>query len=199
MSQPSTLRQSRQQWKHQAKERAEQNRDLRKALERLRNERDRAKQALQETHKQRRQQEARPTHLKAHRVWLPLTFFARAHLSVRAVSRVLHVLADWLGIGKAPCPPTVINWVRRLSLVRLQSVKLLQGAARPLLPLTNGLLWMIDTRLPRGTGQLLSVLALEAPHSQLAGCAPGFHHVRGSASSRWGAAPRPPSKTVAVS
>src|SRR6516162_4402555 len=163
MSQQSKLRQSRQQWKHKAKERAEQNRYLRKELERLRHERDRAKQALKEANKQLRQTEARPTHLKAHRVWLTLTLFARAHLSVRAVSRVLHVLADWLGIGKAPCPPTVINWVRRLSLVRLQSVKLLQGAARPLLPLTNGLLWMIDTRLPRGTGQLLSVLALEAP------------------------------------
>jgi hypothetical protein len=46
MSQQSKLRQSRQQWKHKAKERADQNRYLRKALERLRNERDRAKQAL---------------------------------------------------------------------------------------------------------------------------------------------------------
>jgi hypothetical protein len=178
MSQQSKLRQSRQQWKHKAKERADQNRYLRKELERLRNERDRAQQALKEANKQLRQKEARPTHLKAHRVWLTLTLFARAHISFRAVSRVLHVLADWLGIGKAPCPQTVINWVLRLSIVRLQSVKLLQGAARHLSPFTNGLIWMIDTSITLGTGKLLSVLALDAHHYQLAGCAPGFQHVR---------------------
>jgi hypothetical protein len=178
MSQQSKLRQSRQQWKHKAKERADQNRYLRKELERLRNERDRAQQALKEANKQLRHKEARPTHLKAHRVWLTLTLFARAHISFRAVSRVLHVLGDWLGIGKAPCPQTVINWVMRLSIVRMQSGKLLQGAARHLSPFTNGLIWMIDTSITLGTGKLLSVLALDAHHYQLAGCAPGFQHVR---------------------
>jgi hypothetical protein len=178
MSQQSKLRQSRQQWKQKAKERAAYNRYLRKELERLRKERDRAKQALQEAHKQLRQKEARPTHLKAHRVWLTLTLFAGARLSFRAVSRVLHVLADWLGIGKAPCPQTVINWVMRLSVVRMQSARLLQGAARHLIPFTNGLIWMIDTSITLGTGKLLSVLALDAHHYQLAGVAPGFQHVR---------------------
>ena len=178
MSQQSKLRQSQQQWKHKAQERVDHNRYLRKELKRLRNERDRAKQALKEANKQLRQKEARPTHLKAHRVWLTLTLFARAHISFRAVSRVLHVLADWLGIGKAPCPQTVINWVMRLSIVRMQSVKLLQGAARHLSPFTNGLIWMIDTSITLGTGKLRSVLALDAHHYELAGCAPGFQHVR---------------------
>jgi len=178
MSQQSKLRQSRQQWKQKAKERAAHNRYLRKELERLRNERDRAKQALQEANKQLHHKEARPTHLKAHRVWLTLTLFAGARISFRAVSRVLHVLADWLGIGKAPCPQTVINWVMRLSVVRMQSARLLQGAARHLLPFTNGLIWIIDTSITLGTGKLLSVLALDAHHYQLAGVAPGFQHVR---------------------
>ena len=177
MSQQSKLRQSRHQWKQKAKERAEHNRYLRKELERIRKERDRTKQALKEAHKQLRQKEARPTHLKAHRVWLTLTLFARARISFRAVSRVLHVLADWLGIGKAPCPQTVINWVMRLSIVRMQSVKLLQGAAKHLIPFTNGLIWMIDTSITLGTGKLLSVLAIDAHHYQLAGVAPGFQHV----------------------
>jgi len=178
MSQQSKLRQSRQQWKQKARERAAHNRYLRKELERLRNERDRAKQALQEANKQLRQKEARPTHRKAHRVWLTLTLFAGARLSFRAVSRVLHVLADWLGIGQAPCPQTVINWVMRLSVVRMQSARLLPGAARHLIPFTNGLIWMIDTSITLGTGKLLSVLALDAHHYQLAGIAPGFQHVR---------------------
>jgi hypothetical protein len=178
MSQQSKLRQSRQQWKQKAKERAEHNRYLRKELERLRKERDDAKQALKEANQQLHQKETRPTPLKAHRVWLTLTLFVGARISFRAVSRVLHMLADWLGIGKAPCPQTVINWVMRLSVVRMQSVKLLQGTTRHLIPFTNGLIWMIDTSITLGTGKLLSVLAIDAHHYQLAGCAPGFQHVR---------------------
>jgi hypothetical protein len=177
MSQQSKLSQSRQQWKQKAKERAEQNRYLRKELERLRQERDRAKQALKEAKKPRHHKEARPATLKAQRVWLALPLFTGARISFRAVSRVLRVLADWLGIGKAPCPQTVINWVMRLSVVRMQSVRLLQGVARPLLPCTNGLSWMIDTSITLGTGKLLSVLALDAHHYQRAGVAPGFQHV----------------------
>jgi hypothetical protein len=44
MSQQAKLRQSCQPWKHKAKERAAHHRYLRKELERLRKERDRAKQ-----------------------------------------------------------------------------------------------------------------------------------------------------------
>ena len=178
MSQQSKLRHSRQQWKQKAKERAEHHRYLRKEIERMRQERDRAKQALKEATQPLRQQEARATHLKAHRVWLALTLFAGARISFRAVSRVLHVLADWLGIAKAPCPQTVINWGMRLSVVRMQSVTLLQGTARRLLPFTNGLIWMIDISITLGAGKLLSVLAFDAHDYQLAGCAPGFQHVR---------------------
>jgi hypothetical protein len=178
MSQLSKLKQSRQQWKQKAKERAEQNRYLRKQLERLRQERDLAKQALKEAKQQRRQQEAKPTDLKAHRVWLALTLFASARISFRAVSRVLHVLAACLGIGKAPCPQTVINWVIRLSLVRLQSLQRLRSPTRRLIPFTNGLIWMVDASITLGAGKLLSILAIDARHYQLAGCAPGFEHVR---------------------
>jgi hypothetical protein len=188
MSQQSKLRQSRSQWKQKAKERAEQNRYLRKELERLRKERDCAKQALKEVKKQQRQNAVQPATLKAQRVWLALTLFTGARISFRAVSRVLHVLAQRLGIGKAPCPQTVINWVMRLSIVRMQSVKLLQGVARHLMPFTNGLIWMIDTSITLGTGKLLSVLALDAHHYQLAGGAPGFQHMRCiavSVSSAW--------------
>jgi hypothetical protein len=178
MSQSSKLRHSRQQWKQKAKERAEQNRYLRKEIARLRHERDLAKEALKAAKTQLRQKEARPTTLKAHRVWLALTLFAGARISFRAVSRVLHVLADRLGLGKAPCPQTVINWVMRLSIVRMQSVRLLEGVSRHLIPFTNGLIWMMATSITLGTGKLLSVLALDAHHDQLAGCAPGFQHVR---------------------
>src|SRR5690606_14833908 len=102
---------------------------------------------LKEVKEHLRQKEARPATLKAQRVWLALTLFAGARISFRAVSRVLQVLAPRLGIGQAPCPQSVINWVTRLSIVRMQSVRLLQGAARHLLPFTSGLIWMIDTSI----------------------------------------------------
>lgn len=217
MSQQSKLRPSRQQWKQKAKERAEPNRYLRKELERIRKERDHAQQALKAAQEHLRHKAARPATLKAQRVGLALTLLAGARISFRAVSRVLPMLAHWLGIGKAPCPQTVINWVRRLSVVRLQSVRLLQGVSRRLFPCTTGLLWMIDTSITRGTGKLLRVLALDAHHSQLAGDAPGFPPVRCVAvavAPAWtgerladllerviavGAARRPTSKTAAAS
>jgi hypothetical protein len=177
MSQQSKLRQSCAQWKQKAKERAEHNRYLRKELARLRKERERAKHALKEAQDQQRQKAGRPANLKAQRVWLALSLCAGARISLRAVSRVLRVLAQRRGIGKAPCPQTVINWVIRLAIVRMQSVRLRQGTARHLLPLTHGWIWMIDTSIPLGTGKLLSVLALDAYHSPLTGGAPGFHHV----------------------
>ena len=49
-----------------------------------------------------------------------LELFVRARIGFRAVSRVLGVLAAPLGLPKAPCPQTVINWVTRLSIARLQ-------------------------------------------------------------------------------
>src|SRR5262249_47513550 len=64
---------------------------------------------------------------------------------------------------------------------RMQSGTLLPGAARHLLPFTNGLIWLIDTSSTLGTGKLRSVWALDAQHYQLAGGAPGFQHVRGIA------------------
>ena len=181
MSQQATLRQRRQPWTHKAKDRAVHHRYRRQELERRRHERERAQQALQEANKQRRHQEARPTHLKAHRVWLTLTRCAGARISLRAVSRVRPVLADWRGLGQAPCPQTVIHWVRRLSVVRMPAARLLHGAARDLSPFTNGLRWMIDPSSTLGTGTLRSGLALDAHHDQRAGVAPGLPHVRGSA------------------
>src|SRR6266568_5358630 len=178
MSQQSKLRQSRQQWKQKAQDRAEHHRYLRKQLERIRDERDRAKQALKEANKQLRQKAARPTHLKAHRVWLTLTLFARAHISFRAVSRVLHVLAHWLGIGKAPCPQTVINWVTRLSIVRMQSAPMLKGAALSQAPFANGLIWLLDVSIALGSGKIVAVLALDAHHHQLIQAAPSLVQVR---------------------
>src|SRR3989441_7819464 len=181
MSQQSKLRQSRNQWKRKAKERAEKNRYLRKELERIRKERDHSRQALKETQDRLRQKEAQAQGLAVHHkvdlVWLALQLFVGARISFRAVSRVLRLLAEVLGIKKAPCPQTLVNWVTSLSIVRIQSARLLQGVSLSLAPFTNGFIWMIDISIGLGTGKILSVLALNARHHQLVAAAPGFQQV----------------------
>src|SRR3989440_12553146 len=91
MSHQSKLRQSRNQWKRKAKERAEHNRSLRKELERIRKERDCSRQALKETQDRLRQKEAQAQGLVVHHkvdlVWLALQLFLGARISGRAVSR----------------------------------------------------------------------------------------------------------------
>jgi hypothetical protein len=181
MSQQSKLRQSRNQWKRKAKERAEHNRYLRKELERIRTERDHSRQALKETQDRLRQKEAQAQGLvvshKVDLVWLALQLFVGARISFRAVARVLRLLAEVLGIKKAPCPQTLVNWVTSLSIVRIQSARRLQGVSLSLAPFTNGFIWMIDISIGLGTGKILSVLALHARHHQLVAAAPGFQQV----------------------
>jgi len=132
MSQQSKLSQSRQQWKRKATERAEYNRYLRKELARIRHERDRSQHALTETQERLRQYEAQAQGLVIHHkvdlVWLALRLFLEARISFRAVARVLGLLAEVLGIKKAPCPQTLINWVTRLSIVRIKRPGCFSGA-----------------------------------------------------------------------
>ncbi len=172
MSQQSKLRQSRDQWKRKAKERAEHNRYLRKELARIRQERDRSHQARQETQERLRQQEAQGQGLVVHHkvdlVWLALRLFLEVRISFRAVSRVLRLLAEECGITKAPCPQTVINWVTRLAMVRCDAARLRRGLPLRAAPFSNGLIWMMDISIGLGTGKILAVLAFDAHHHQLA-------------------------------
>jgi hypothetical protein len=91
-----------------------------------------------------------------------------ARIGWRAVARVLSLLAWALGIKKAPCPHTVINWVTRLAMVRTESARMLKGLPWSQAPLTHGLIGMIDSSIGLGTGKMLAVLACEAHHQHLA-------------------------------
>ena len=182
MSQRSKLRQSRSQWKFKAGQRGEKNRYLHKELTRIKKERDRFKKELKETRADLRRLEAQSQVLvvqhKVDLVLLALQLFLVAHIGFRAVCRVLHVLAPALGIPKVPCPQTVINWVTRLSLVRIQAASMLKGRPLPSAPFCNGLIWMIDITIALGTGKILTVLALDAHHHQFSTVAPGFQDVK---------------------
>jgi hypothetical protein len=181
MSSAYKVNQSRQRWKHKAKSRADDNRYLRRELERLKRERDaykkRAKQAEAQLGAQPPASPMPALQSKVDLVHVTLELFVKARISFRAVSRVLGVLAAPLGLPKAPCPQTVINWVTRLSIARLQ-----EAFAMPKIPLSadpfaNGFIWIIDISIALGSGKLLAVLALDARHHHLHASAPGLDHV----------------------
>src|SRR2546428_12989643 len=178
MSQVSKVRQSRPQWHHKATQRADQNRYWRKQLARVKQQRDRTTTALQEAQARLRQLEAqsqgRAVQPKVDLVFFALQLFFVARIGLRAVSRVLSLLALALGIQKAPCPQTVINWVTRLAIVRMQAVRMLKGSALSQAPFSNGLIWMIVSSMPPGAGKIVSVLALDAHPYHLAETAPAL-------------------------
>jgi len=181
MSQLSQVRHSRHQWQHKATQRADQNRYGRKQLARIKHERDRATTALKEAQARLGHLEAQSQGLavqhKVDLVFLALQLFLVARIGFRAVSRVLSLLAVALGIQKAPCPQTVINWVTRLAIVRMQPVYMLKGSGLSQAPFSNGLIWMIDVTIALGAGKIVAVLALDAQH-HLTETAPGLPQVR---------------------
>ncbi len=172
MSQFSKMQHSRDQWKHKAKQRGERERYQRKQSARFKAERDRVTTALQATQAHLRQLEAQlhglATVPKVDVIYLALQLFFVARIGFRAVSRVLTLLALALGIHKAPCPQTIINWVLRLTIVRLDSARTLRGFPLSQAPFTNGLIWMIDSSIGLGMGKILAVLAVDAHHHQRA-------------------------------
>jgi len=181
MSQFSKMKQSRDHWKHKAKQRGERERYQHKQNARLKAERDRATHALKATQARLRQLEAQlhglTTRAKVDVVDVALQLFLVARIGFRAVSRVLTLLALDLGIKQAPCPQTLINWVIRLSIVRLDSARTRRGLPLVHAPFTNGLIWMIDISIGLGSGKILAVLALDAQHHQLVCGAPSLRHV----------------------
>jgi len=170
MSQLSKVRHSRTPWKRKATQRAKQNRYQRKQLARVTHEQDRTATALKEAQARLRQLESQRQGLvarpKVDVVCLALHLFFVARIGFRAVSRVLSLLAWALGIKKAPCPHTIINWVMRLSIVRLEAARTLKGLPLRQAPLSHGLVWMIDSSIGLGTSKMLAVLACDAHHHQ---------------------------------
>src|SRR6516165_1768625 len=142
MSQLCKVKHSRNQWKAKAKQRSDHNRYLRQQLARVKAERNQAQQGLKATQSRLRQLEsqaqavaARP---KVDVVWLCLQLFLAVRISFRAVCRVLTLLGPELGMQKAPCPQTVINWVSRLAIGRIEAARELRGLPLSQAPFSNG-------------------------------------------------------------
>jgi len=181
MSQLSKVKHGREQWKHKATQRGDRERYQRKQIVRITAERNRTTTALKAAQARLRQLESHPQELvalpKVDVVFLALQLFCVARIGFRAVSRVLSLLAWALGLKKAPCPQTIINWVMRLSRVRIESARTLKGLPLSQAPFTNGLIWMIDLSIGLGSGKIVAVLALDAHHHHLVTGAPSLNHV----------------------
>ena len=181
MSQLAKIKHSRNQWKAKAKQRSDRHRYLRKQFARIKAERDQAKQDLKATQSRLRQLESQTQAVavrpKVNVVWLCLQLFLGVRLSFRAVCRVLTLLGPELGMQKAPCPQTVINWVSRLSIARIEAARELRGLPLRQAPFSNGLIWLIDLSIGLGSGKIVAVLALDAHHHHLVHGAPSLHHV----------------------
>lgn len=181
MSQLSKMTRSRNQWRGKTTQSRTDNRYLRREIARVKAQRDQFKRQLQAT--QRRLDEVEKQALcvatvpKVDAIWLALQLFLEVRISFRAVSRVLSLLAAWLGLAKAPCPQTVINWVMRLSIVRIEAAREQRGLPLSQAPFSNGLIWMIDISIGLGSGKILAVLALDAHHHHLVGGAPSLAQV----------------------
>jgi hypothetical protein len=158
MSQLSTVQHSRSPWQAKATQRSDHNRYLRKQLARVKAERDQAQQDLTETPTRLCQlashAQAVAVRPQVEVVWLSLQLFLEARLSFRAVCRVLSLLASALGLKRAPCPHTIITWVIRLSIVRIEAARELRGVPLAQAPFSNGLLWMIDRSIGLGSGKI---------------------------------------------
>lgn len=181
MSSPSKIKKSRNQWKAKAMSRGDETRYFRKENARIQRDRDRYKAEAKEYKaklEQMEQQNKMPVlRTKTEVVQIALQLFLRARISFRAVWRVLDVLGHYLGLTKAPCPQTVINWVGRLSIARMQHSPSLLSA--PLHPESsdNGFIWMLDISIALGAGKILALLALEVGYHQRSAGAPSLQDV----------------------
>jgi hypothetical protein len=181
MSVASKLRQSRQGWKEKAIGRGDTIRYLRKEQRRLKSDVKRYKEKAHQT--KILLKEAKQNNLsdyrkdKASLVHLALQLFLVAGISFRAVSRVLCVIGNILGIEKAPSHQTIINWWLKLSMVKMQSVHQVPATSVPSCSFSNGFIWMVDISIGLGAGKILAVLALDAQHHKIAANAPKLHDV----------------------
>lgn len=98
-------------------------------------------------------------------IYISLSLFLIGHIGFRAISRVLGILAPYLGLdGKVPCPQTIINWVTRYSLSRIWTYSGPPSISFEKGKFVNGAIWIIDISIALGVGKILTVLELKIDH-----------------------------------
>jgi hypothetical protein len=178
----SKLKKSRKNWKEKAIIRGKNLLYQRKENLRIKKERDRYKKEAREAKKQLEKERLKKTPAvcnKEELVYISLSLFLVARIGFRAISRVIAVLSDYLRVTKVPCTQTIINWVTRLSIARIQNYAdsvsaQISGSGNRV---SNGLIFMIDTSIGLGSGKILAVLALDTKHHAVNERSPGLENV----------------------
>ncbi len=179
MSTYAKMRTRRDNWRRKTAQAKAELRYQRKENKRMKSERDHYRKALRKANKEldelKRQKATLPVRDKTSLVFLALQLFVVARIGFRAVSRVLAVFAPRLGLARAPCTQTIINWVTRLSIARMSGERLPGHSGAPLL--SGGFILLLDACIGLGKGKILSVLAMDARHHLLNQGAPSLQQV----------------------
>ncbi len=181
MSSEYKVRQSRKNWKYKAVCRADVIRYFRRENERIKKERDTYRKEMMKYKKDleriKWQNKTPVVQNKEELVFIALQLILVVRISFRAASRVLSVLGNYLGVTKAPCPQTIMNWVTRLAIARIDHAPHLPHPQLHADPFSHGFLWIIDTSITLTAGKILAVLALSVRHHDLATGAPSLQSV----------------------
>jgi hypothetical protein len=146
----------------------------------IKSERDRA---TQEADKMRAELKLQRSQIDGNRltktelIYLVLSLFLVGRIGFRAISRVLTVLKDQLGLIKAPCAQTISNWVIRLSIAKTQPILINQYKEMSQSD-TQKSVWLMDLSIGLGAGKILSILSLNLKHHQQHDHAPTLQDVK---------------------
>ena len=158
-------------WRNKTAMAKAENRYRRKENKRFKRERDQYRQDLtaarQEIEALQAQQTVLPARVindKATLVYIVLRLYIVARISFRGIARILPVLSAYLGLTiKVPCTQTVINWVNRYSIARMQSCHTpIEDMTACLFP--KGYILILDASIGLGRGKILTLLALDIEH-----------------------------------
>jgi hypothetical protein len=182
MSTYKKMRTRRDNWKRTAVEKGASLRYQIRENKRIKRERNQYKMALGDSKKELEELKRRNKTLsvcdKTSLVFLTLQLFVVARIGFRAISRVLALMAPRLGLAKAPCTQTIINWVSRLAIVRMKD-DMPPVDVRTCIPLfSQGFILMLDASIGLGKGKIMTVLALDANHYMFNPGAPSLQDVK---------------------
>jgi hypothetical protein len=180
MSKISKLKNSRHTWKTKAVDRAGALRYQMAQNARIKQEREKYKSQARKFKRELEKERRKNTHPVCHKeelIYISLNLFLVGHIGFRAISRLLGILKSRLGIAKAPCPQTIINWVTRYALTKIWNYN-------PPAPFhiadkqySNSSIWIIDTSIGLGAGKILAVLELKVNHHEINEGAPTLQDI----------------------
>ena len=159
------LKKSRDSWKVKAVDRGDRIRYLSRENGRLAKERDYYKRMAANLNDEWELLNVLPAvQTKEDLVYLALKLYRDAGIGFRAVSRVLDVLTEVLGFDVRACPQSIINWVTRLSIVRIRTYAPPGSGANGPAPFSNGTMWLIDISIALSSAKILTIIALDLRH-----------------------------------